>query len=177
MKRLITLGATCALALGVTVAPAAAGEKPKPNNVAAKMCQGEKQADKAAFEATYGSKHTMRECKRAHRDEAEGAIENASQECRAERDADAALFAETYGSNKNGKNAFGKCVSQKAREEVDEVVEEFKNAAKECRAEREADSELFAETYGSNKNGKNAFGKCVSQKAHEGDSEGEAPTA
>ncbi len=44
---------------------------------------------------------------------------NAAQECRAERDADEALFAETYGSNKNGKNAFGKCVSGKVTAEED----------------------------------------------------------
>ena len=42
------------------------------------------------------------------------------------------------------------------------------NAAKECRAERgdtDATREAFREQYGTNKNGKNAFGKCVSQTA------------
>jgi len=40
----------------------------------------------------------------------------------------------------------------------------FKNAAKECKAERKADPVAFKEKYGTNKNGKNAFGKCVSSK-------------
>ena len=44
---------------------------------------------------------------------------------------------------------------------------EFKNAAKECRAEREADPDAFEETYGTNGNKKNAFGKCVSTKVQD----------
>ena len=45
------------------------------------------------------------------------------------------------------------------------------NAAKECDAERDGGREAFEEKYGTNKNKKNAFGKCVSEKAHE-DAEG-----
>ena len=44
------------------------------------------------------------------------------------------------------------------------------NASRECREERgdtEASREAFAEKYGTNANNKNAFGKCVSQKAKE----------
>ena len=42
------------------------------------------------------------------------------------------------------------------------------NAAKLCKAERaEIGVEAFREKYGNNKNGKNAFGKCVSSKVHE----------
>lgn len=41
-----------------------------------------------------------------------------------------------------------------------------KNASQECKAERaELGAEAFANKYGSNKNKKNAFGKCVSRKA------------
>jgi hypothetical protein len=42
------------------------------------------------------------------------------------------------------------------------------NAAKVCKAERaEIGVDAFREKYGTNKNGKNAFGKCVSsQKKH-----------
>ena len=43
----------------------------------------------------------------------------------------------------------------------------FKNAAKECKAERKEDPDAFKEKYGTNKNGKNAFGKCVSSKRSE----------
>jgi hypothetical protein len=43
-------------------------------------------------------------------------------------------------------------------------VAETKNAARECAAERATDRAAFKEEYGTNKNGKNAFGKCVSRK-------------
>ena len=41
------------------------------------------------------------------------------------------------------------------------------NAAQQCRAERAADIDAFREKYGTNKNKRNAFGKCVSSKRHE----------
>ncbi len=43
-----------------------------------------------------------------------------------------------------------------------EPPEEFKNAAKACKAERALDPEAFREKYGTNRNGANAFGNCVS---------------
>ena len=94
---------------------------------------------------------------------------NASKECRAERGSDPAsqeAFRLKYGTNKNGRNAFGKCVSQKTREEAAERKAANAKASKECRAERaELGAEAFAEKYGTNKNKRNAFGKCVSGKA------------
>ena len=48
----------------------------------------------------------------------------------------------------------------KADESVD--VEEFKNAAKECKAAQVRRSGAFAEAWG---DGKNAYGKCVSATA------------
>ena len=40
------------------------------------------------------------------------------------------------------------------------------SAEKQCRSERTAmGAQTFRDTYGTNKNKKNAFGKCVSQKA------------
>ena len=169
MRRVTTITAAVLTAFALSAAAvASAGDvKPKPNNVAAKQCQAEKHADKAAFKATYGPKHAMRNCKRQHRDDAGEAIENASQQCRAEQEADPIAFEEAYGSNGNGKNAFGKCVSQKVHEDTDNGAEEFANAAQECRAERTADPEGFAEFYGTNRNDRNAFGKCVSGKARE----------
>ena len=108
-------------------------------------------------------------------------IHNAAKECKAERAADATAFAELYGTNGNKRNAFGKCVSKKAKakehaadEQDAEDAAEFKNAAKECDAER-GDTEdtraAFADKYGTNENKRNAFGKCVSSKASEGETE------
>ena len=48
-----------------------------------------------------------------------GDVANASQECRTERGTTSATrgaFAARYGTNANKRNAFGKCVSKKARE-------------------------------------------------------------
>lgn len=54
---------------------------------------------------------------------------------------------------------------------------EFKNAAKECRAEREADPAAFEETYGANANRRNAFGKCVSGKVKDDEEPAPEPVA
>jgi hypothetical protein len=45
------------------------------------------------------------------------------------------------------------------------MEEAAENAAKTCKAERDADPAAFAEQYGTNKNKKNAYGKCVSSKS------------
>ena len=93
---------------------------------------------------------------------------NAAQECRAERGTTPATreaFRVKYGTNRNGKNAFGKCVSRRSKAEEKQREAAAANAAKECKAERAADPAAFTVKYGTNKNGKNAFGKCVSQKA------------
>jgi hypothetical protein len=62
---------------------------------------------------------------------------------------------------------------------MDEAAEAVKNAAQECRAEREGDLEGFRDDYGVNHNKRNAFGTCVARKVHEamagGEDEGEAP--
>lgn len=87
---------------------------------------------------------------------------NASKQCAAERTAmgmDA--FKQLYGTNANKSNAFGKCVSQLARQNA----QNRSNAAAQCRAERAADPAGFKAQYGKGKNGANAFGKCVSSKA------------
>lgn len=93
---------------------------------------------------------------------------NAAKECRAERGSTAATreaFRLKYGTNANKRNAFGKCVSRRARDEAAERASAKTNASKECKAEKAADAAAFREKYGTNANGKNAHGKCVSQKA------------
>ena len=87
--------------------------------------------------------------------------------CVEQKQADAEAFEALWG-----KNAMRDC-KRAAGGEVDDVAE-FKNAAKECRAEEEADSAAFAATYGTNGNKKNAFGKCVSSKVAEDDKETDA---
>jgi hypothetical protein len=74
-------------------------------------------------------------------------------------------FAAQWGTNKNNKNAFGKCVSSHAKEEHAERHAAKRSASSDCRAERKADPAKFRSDYGTNRNGRNAMGKCVSKKA------------
>ena len=108
---------------------------------------------------------------KAARDEQENRTEAASH-CRAEQeDANFAgshagkSFAEFYGTNKNGRNAFGKCVSAKSEASSAADQQKTLNAAKACKAERDLNRSAFEQKYGTNKNRRNAFGKCVSSKS------------
>jgi hypothetical protein len=185
MKK-ITLVAGLALILVVPATSIAKLHPDKGDKRAAKTecktLRGHSSATREAFRTQF---RTFAACVKAHAaDEAQEeqtAHKNASQECREERgttDESRAAFAEQYGKNGNKKNAFGKCVSQKAKAkekaadaEDQQEATEFKNAAKECDAERgdtDETREAFALKYGTAKSHyKNAFGKCVSQKAHE----------
>jgi hypothetical protein len=188
-----TLFAVIVLA-AVLVVPASAVAKPDASDKRAAIAQckserGKSKATRRAFKAKY---HSFSRCIRQNaaeeHAEKKAALKNAAKECKAERaDADfpashdGKTFQEFYGKNKNGKNAFGKCVSTKARalkakeDAADEQdVAEFKNAAKECQAESDDpdfaaghDGKSFSDFYGTNHNHRNAFGKCVSSKAGE----------
>jgi hypothetical protein len=106
-------------------------------------------------------------------------VSNAAQQCKAEQaDANFAAthngmtFDQFYGTNANDKNSFGKCVSTKVQSTVAQQDENLQNAAQQCRAERSDPNfaaghggKSFTDFYGTNHNKKNAFGKCVSQKA------------
>lgn len=69
------------------------------------------------------------------------------------------------------------CVRGEVREaeaEQRQDARERRNAARECRAERDAmGEEEFRRQYGTNHNKRNAFGKCVSSKVSENDTETE----
>jgi hypothetical protein len=79
---------------------------------------------------------------------------------------DGKSFSEFYGTGPNHRNAFGKCVSSKAKAASEEARQNTVNAARECKAERaQLGAGPFREKYGKNANDRNAFGKCVSQIA------------
>jgi hypothetical protein len=81
---------------------------------------------------------------------------NAAKECKALRTASGAdNFKQMFGGKSN---AFGKCVSQRAKQNHQQSATAQKNAAKECKAERDADPAAFKTKY------KN-LGKCVSERA------------
>jgi Cu2+-containing amine oxidase len=172
MKLRITFFA--ALAFSLLIAPQAlAGPSGLAKKAAAAACRAERDAlGRAGFAAAY-QRPAVRNCLRAHAADALESVRNAAQECRAEREADADAFREKYGSNAGKRNAFGKCVARKVRAEMAEEAEETANAAQECKAERKADPDAFREKYGTNRNKRNAFGKCVSSQRSEADEEEE----
>jgi hypothetical protein len=168
-----------ALIAGLLIPASATGKSDDADRRAAKAeCKterGKSSATREAFKARYGSmsRCVTRTADEEAREETK-ARKNAAHACKEEREKlGREAFNETYGTNKNKKNAYGKCVSSKAKAEEAEMDEadaeeaaERKRAAKECAAEREEiGREAFAEEYGTNANKKNAFGKCVSKTA------------
>lgn len=85
---------------------------------AIEQCKAEQQAAPGNAD-----KKALRECVKAKLAtllaERRAAFENAAAKCKAERTADPAAFREKYGTNENKRNAFGKCVSKTAREDLE----------------------------------------------------------
>ena len=194
-RRVISAGA---LVVALAIPAMASADKPTQTDRhnAAQECRferGSTPATQLAFRLKYGTNENRRnafgKCVSAtakdEADEREDALTNAAKECKAEQalsdeDFEDLLpehadktFESFYGTNENLSNAFGKCVSTKAKankeemdEEDEEDAEDIKQAAKDCMAERRNGIEAFREKYGTNKNKRNAFGKCVSQTVH-----------
>ena len=164
----ITVSIGLALAL---LLPTGAIAKPNPDNA-------DKRAAKAECKTLRGSTDVTREAFRTQfRSFAACVRKTAVEEAQEEQTAHKNAAKECKALGLHGR-AFGKCVSEKAKakeqaadEQDAEEAAEFKNAAKACDAERTADATLFANTYGTNENKRNAFGKCVSSKASEDDTE------
>src|SRR3954465_11310692 len=95
---------------------------------------------------------------------------NATEENAAEARSSAAEDCQALKADPNNHgNAYGKCVSEHAKQQTADAtrqdIQADVNAAKKCKAERKLDADGFATTYGTNKNHRNAFGKCVSHYA------------
>ena len=94
---------------------------------------------------------------------------NPAQTCRSIRSQlGKALFNKTYGKNANDQNAFGKCVSATAKSQVQNEV----SASSSCRSQQSDTTfavnhggKTFEQYYGTNADGSNAFGQCVSSTA------------
>jgi hypothetical protein len=94
---------------------------------------------------------------------------NPARTCRSARaQLTAPLFNNTYGKNGNDHNAFGKCVSATARSQAQNEV----SASATCRSEQSDgnfasthNGQTFGQTFGTNADLSNAFGKCVSSTA------------
>jgi hypothetical protein len=93
-------------------------------------------------------------------------FKNAAKECKAlKKAAGADNFKAMFGGKSN---AYGKCVSQRAKQNHKQSEtakqEAQKNAAKECKAERDADPAAFKQKYRN-------LGKCVSERAKQKEQE------
>jgi hypothetical protein len=168
--------------LGLLVVPAqSAAVTGQDKENAARECRALKAAmGTENFRNEFGTNHNKRNAfgkcvSRKSREEARerrAAKRKAVEECTAEQTSK----SHGEGHAKGHGHAFGKCVSQKAKEnkaEADERDEQKVNAAKACKAEQKDpdfasghDGKSFDEFYGTNENDANAFGKCVSSKAH-----------
>jgi uncharacterized protein YktA (UPF0223 family) len=169
----------------ILVVPASAMAKPDASDKRAAIAQckserGKSKATRRAFKAKY---HSFSRCVRQNaaeeHAEKQAALKNAAKQCKAERaDPDFAASHDGKSFDEVYRN-FGKCVSTKAREQKQaedqddaQEVQAFKNAAKQCAAERSDpgfpaahDGKSFEDFYGTNHNKRNAFGKCVSSKS------------
>lgn len=156
------------------VVSAAAIAAPNPASVAAHCKNLQKQAP--ALFGTGALYANQAACVAAKTAAASQATTNAAKACKAEEAANAAAFTAKYAPSTNGKSnngkAMGACVSATAKAATAGQQSAELNAAKKCKAER-ADAafagnhggKTFAQHYGTNKNLKNAFGKCVSKYA------------
>jgi hypothetical protein len=181
MKKVIL---TAAVALLVPVAALASGVNASDLSRAEQFCRGARAGmGVALFRVTYGTNanrsNAFGKCL-SHQTpvERQNRVSSADQ-CNVEQ-SDVAFpvthggktFAQFYGTGKHNRNAFRRCVSQKATATSNAQQEATVNAAKACKAERSDpnfaaahDGKSFAQYYGTNHNHRNAFGKCVSQKA------------
>ena len=173
MKYMISSFLVAALLLP---AAAQAGTRADKSN-ASSACKSERAAMGGSnFKQTYGTNknksNAFGKCVSKRTRTERSAAGNAAKECKAERaDAtfaeshDGKTFEQYYGTGKKGNNAYGKCVSSKAKASRTDTTKANVNAAKACKAERKDDAAAFKAKYGTNKNKSNAFGKCVSATA------------
>ena len=175
MKRFILLmAAVCAFAPAAALADGT--PPPAAQTSAQKDCTAlQSSLGAATFKQTYGTtanrSNAFGKCVSKLAQSEQQNLATTSGACRAEqKDATFATnhgdksFDQFYGTG-NLKNAFGKCVSAKAKTESTQDIQAITDAAKACKTERTADSIAFKNKYGTNANKSNAFGKCVSTKA------------
>lgn len=168
MKHLLLL-----LIAALVLAPSALAENGGQGKSPAQFCKSELATlGLANFKSLYAPGGTganaMGKCVSKHARAAAANRTNAAKTCKAEMAMPEAgfraahggkSFAEFYGKNKNDHNAYGKCVSSKAKTANAQQEAALMKAAKACKAERAADRAAFTAKYGGKAN---AFGKCVS---------------
>jgi hypothetical protein len=175
VKKLLLILAAVAVA-----APAAFAANGNSAQTPSAACKAELKAMGAAdFKSLYAptgpAASALGKCVSKHQRSDAANKTNAAKACQAERAMPEAefraahggkSFGETYGRNENDRNAYGKCVSQKADTASAQQEAAVLKASKACKAERGTTSEsraAFTAKYGGKAS--NAFGKCVSSKS------------
>ena len=174
MKRILISGTTM-LALAFPAGALAEETAPSPKTNAAKTCKALRAASgEANFKAAFGTNKTKSnafgKCVSKQTKTEQAARTEAKNSCKAEQadpafaeSHDGKTFDQFYGTNKNFKNAYGKCVSAKAKAKNADETEIQVKAAKTCKTERKTiGREAFTAKYGGKAN---AFGKCISAEA------------
>jgi len=178
MKSRFIFAALVAALVVTGAALAESGPNPDRTN-AARACMALRASlGDATFKQTYGTVQSNRRnafgrcvsqwtrTEQQHRLSARAACEAERNDPNFPATHDGKSFQQFYGTGPRGANAFGRCVSSKARAASAEERQDVMNAARACKAERRTLGEpAFRAKYGTNRNDRNAFGKCVSQHA------------
>jgi hypothetical protein len=155
-----TTGTLLVALVALVVAPQAlaSAQSKAARDAATAACKSERAAVGAAiFTETYGS-NGLGACKSEYAAAAGDAAKNAAAACRAERKKNPRSFRKKYGLGKKKRDAFGRCVSKRARGGMGDAVTENVSAAQDCRDFRDEDPEGFADMYGSEAD---SFALCV----------------
>jgi hypothetical protein len=151
---------TAIVLIALLAVPAGVAAKPDQGDKRAAIAQckserGKTKATRKAFKSKYHSfSRCVRENTAEEAEERKLARENAAKQCKSEH-------AKGKNATKD-RNAFGKCVSAKARALNAQQEARLMNAARTCKAERAANRESFVARYGGR--AASAFGRCVSSK-------------
>ena len=165
MKKIL-IAAIAALAVP---ASAIAADAPTAKEAAKASCKTQRsEMGLKTFRLTYGA-NAFGKCISAAAKTEKAVKAKAQSDCKTEQDDPnfaaangGKTFTQTYGTGKTGNNAYGKCVSSKAKAASKAETKNKVNAAKTCKAQKSGDPTGFAGDWGT---GKNAFGKCVSATA------------
>jgi hypothetical protein len=168
-KTILVLAGSVALGMSATAAAQDNQADTSRATSPAQICHAQRQAIGAtAFAALYGTNANRRnafgKCVAKAQHQSDQATTTAKATCSTEQQADPASFAVRYGTNRNRRNAFGKCVATHASQAIAAQQRTTVTAAKQCKTELHADPAGFAIKFGTNRNRRNAFGRCVSAK-------------
>ena len=166
MKRIV-LTAACAAALAVAAAAAAAPSPDATKNASAACNALRAKLGPTVFAQAYA---TFGRCVSSLTQVEQQNLASAQAACTAEQNDvtfpvshGGKTFDQFYGTGARGKNAFGNCVSSKAKASSRAEGQDRPNPARTCRAARASMGLVaFKLLYGNNAN---AFGKCVSKAA------------